>query len=307
MPMTSTWRLNVKGLGAPMQYFNSVLSRQKMREHCNSILLTIDTVTPGSTSMKVLLLGGHEIVNNEVVALNSTEMIDLSSTRGLSWVAKAPLNLPRYNSNSVILPDKRIFVIGGTQGANLRENAVTIPEMYDPYAANGVGTSTMLKAHTYTRMYHSTAVLTPDATVLISGGEVPYTLGDGNKNLEVYSPDYLFIDPITFPRPRILTDVSNISYTVDFSIDVTETIISVMLIRFGCPTHGFDQDQRAIELKFRPVHGSNTTLNITPPANHNIAPTGKYMLFVLRNGTDPDGKTVKIPSIAIIVNLVDAV
>ncbi len=302
MPMKETWRLNVHNEGAPDPDFNSVNERTIVREHGNSVMLTIilDQAVNPTSNMKVLLLGGF----NGTEAVSSTEMLDLATTGSLKWLSKAPLKIPRFNCNSVILPDKRLFVIGGNHGTEKRENCVTIPELYDPYALNGFGYSKMLIANTYQRMYHSTAILTPDGTVLISGGELPNTLGNGIMTMEVYSPPYLFFED-THPKPTIVTNVTDIYYGTSFTITKTQTIISVMLIRFGCPTHAFDQDQRAIELFFSQ---SSNTITITPPPTLNIAPKGKYMLFILRDGpTDPDTSSsnsyIQIPSLGKIVNL----
>lgn len=294
MPMARTWRLNVEGQGEPVNaYFNEVAARSSERDHCNSLLLTIE---PNSTSMKVLLIGGH---NDTDGPLNSVEFIDVGDSNP-QWESKANLNIPRFNSNSVILPDKRILVVGGCQGAGGRENAVTIPEMYDPYANNGQGSSTMQTGLTYQRMYHSTAILTPDATVLISGGETPGQFTYGNDNFEIFSPGYLHYGT-QYPRPTIYTDVTEIHYNENFNISTDTNIISVMLIRFGCPTHAFDQDQRAIELDFTIQHQApDYLLQIVPPADGYIAPAGLYMLFILSQGPN---SSVKIPSIAKVVTL----
>lgn len=299
MPMTQTWRLNVDGNGEPDgKYFNQVVERETVREHCNSILLTIE-----SNSMKVLLIGGHDGTD----ALESVEIIDVNDPNP-QWTPLAGLNIPRFNSNSVILPDKRILVVGGCQGEGGRQNAVTIPELYNPYYGAGQGNSTMQRAMTYPRMYHSTAILTPDATVLVSGGETLGEFANGNqRNFEIFSPGYLFHDPDIYPRPTILTDLTEIYFNETFSVisDVNH-ITSVMLIRFGCPTHAFDQDQRAIELQFsEDGKEPENTLTITAPANAYIAPAGLYMLFILRDGPfnqDPYNQ-VRIPSVAKIVKL----
>ena len=70
------------------------------------------------------------------------------------------------------------------------------------------------------------------------------------------------------------------------------SIQKVTLIRLPSVTHSFDQNQRMTTLQFTPGTG---TLNITAPANANLAPPGHYMLFIV-NGTG-------VPSVAAIVQI----
>ena len=72
-------------------------------------------------------------------------------------------------------------------------------------------------------------------------------------------------------------------------------IARVTLIKTGSVTHSFNMEQRFIELPFT---RSGTQLLVTAPANLNLAPPGRYMLFVL----DTQG----VPSIARIVAVADA-
>lgn len=303
MPMMETCRLNVDGMGEPEgKYFNQVAQRETMREHCNSILLTIEKPDAADPkSMKVLLIGGHAGGSEGV--LSSVEVIDMNDSDP-QWTAMPDLNIPRLNANSVILPDKRIFVVGGCQDEGGRQNAVTTPEMYDPYSNAGQGGSTMLKAMTYQRMYHSTAILTPDATVLVSGGETPGDFGSGNNNFEIFSPGYLQHGN-DYPRPEILNNLTEINFGQSFTVETGVHIESVMLIRFGCPTHAFDQDQRALELEYTQDDGEPNTLTVVAPADGYMAPAGLYMLFILRAGPfNPDPyNQVRIPSVAKIVKL----
>jgi hypothetical protein len=63
-------------------------------------------------------------------------------------------------------------------------------------------------------------------------------------------------------------------------------------IRLGSVTHAFDMSHRANTLSFT---RTSTGLEITAPANSNLAPPGHYMLFILnRNGVPSAGKIVKV-------------
>ena len=51
-------------------------------------------------------------------------------------------------------------------------------------------------------------------------------------------------------------------------------------MRMGSVTHNFDMDQRFMNLTFRPGSGAGT-LDVDAPANPNVAPPGRYMLFLI--------------------------
>jgi hypothetical protein len=185
--------------------------------------------------------------------------------------------------------------------------------------------------HVSPRLYHSVALLLPDARVLVAGGYMgkkpnPTTpvsamtpeertyhdWEDAHSDLEIFSPDYLFAGA----RPQILaiTGGNTISYSngttnnnFEISVDLpgstnpAATIGSVCLVSPGSVTHHFDWDQRFVHLHFAPALGSNKKLVITPPADAFIAPPGHYMLFVTTSAAATNG--TKIPSIAAFVKL----
>jgi hypothetical protein len=66
----------------------------------------------------------------------------------------------------------------------------------------------------------------------------------------------------------------------NFSITVDDAAVNeACLIGLGSVTHGFDSNQRYIPLT---VTGSGTTKSISTPLSLTDAPTGIYMLFVLK-------------------------
>jgi len=292
-PMKETYRLNVDGEGVPLPFFNEVYDKNEMHHHLNSILLPLK---PNSSQMIFMVLAGTGEGEQPLAKVESINLGD--QDRIPRWRTLTPLNIPRFNSNTVILPDGKLFVIGGSQ-TGFRETSVNIPELYDPTGNNGNGVSTMLAAMTYQRLYHSTAILLPDARVLCSGGELPGDFTTGNNNFEVFSPPYLFDGAA---RPEIQTEINEIFLNTPFALTTDVGIVKIMLISFGSPTHAFDQNQRAIELEIKRDEGESYTYTITPPADDYIAPKGVYMLFALRAGNSPG---VLVPSVARIVRLKD--
>ena len=136
-------------------------------------------------------------------------------------------------------------------------------------------------------MYHGSALLLPDARVLLAGQDNGSLATYG----ELWSPPYLFRGP----RPTITGSPTTAGYNATITVSTPEaaSIGSVMLIRPGSTTHQVNTDQRALPLTFTRGTGQ---LTVTTPANSNLAPRGYYMLFVV-NG---DG----VPSVARWVRLV---
>jgi hypothetical protein len=149
------------------------------------------------------------------------------------------------------------------------------------------------------RLYHSTALLLPDARVLTAGrdhawNEDPYKWPE--RRVEIFSPPYLENGN---PRP-VIQSVSNEkpvygqSFTVTLNSAVSASNIgSAVLMAPGSVTHGFDQGQRAVKLAIN--NKSGNTLTLTAPPNGRVAPPGYYMLFVVSNQG--------VPSVAKFVNV----
>ncbi|MFO7562478.1 MAG: galactose oxidase early set domain-containing protein [Enhygromyxa sp.] len=70
------------------------------------------------------------------------------------------------------------------------------------------------------------------------------------------------------------------------------TISRFTLIRLGSTTHGFDQDQRFLELSFTQ---SNGIYSVQGPESANEAPPGYYMLFAISGLGEPSvGQYVQV-------------
>lgn len=70
------------------------------------------------------------------------------------------------------------------------------------------------------------------------------------------------------------------------------SIAQVTLVRIGSTTHAFNMNQRFNRLSFVITDGG---INVTAPANRNLAPPGHYLLFILnQNGVPSQGKSVRL-------------
>lgn len=226
---------------------------------------------------RVMLIGGY---SGSGPPTNSAEIIDFSSPTP-AWTVTAHMGFARMKFNAVILPSAKVLVIGGKSNADGGTAApVLIPEIFDPVSSSW----DQVAPHQIPRMYHSTAILLPDARVLAAGG-------DYQPTGELYSPPYLFQSV----RPSITSAPNWIAYGSDVMLGFTSSTANnrVTLISLSSVTHSVNMGQRYVLLAQGVTAGSAVT--VPAPANGDLAPPGYYMLFVVNaNG---------IPSISQIVQV----
>jgi Domain of unknown function (DUF1929)/Kelch motif len=254
-----------------------------MRNQSASVLL------PPAQDQRVMIMGGGPAGKpNKTDAIDNVDIVDLKDPNP-HFVAAAPLNLPRLHLNAVLLPDRTVFVTGGSLKQEDAPLARLQPEIYDPAA----DTWTPMAASTFPRLYHSTAVLLPDARVLSAGGNpeggthVQWDQDpEEEMRLEVFSPPYLFRGP----QPTITAAPAQCGYgqAIQISSPRAADIKWASLIRNCVTTHSFDGSQRLVDLPISSRAGGKVATTVPP--NPNITPPGWYMLFL----TDTDG----VPSVA---------
>jgi len=274
---------------------------------------------------RVLMMGGRSATGS---TLNVAETVNLSAAP-TAWQTSqssqvAALNIKRKFHTATILPNGQVLVSGGTQctgGPNFTcaEGAAYSPELWTPPNGMTPDTWTTMAAPpsrppTYPsgipRIYHSVAVLLPDARVLIGGGGLPADGGEvangvncvpayginnpvecrnfGHKDAEIFSPPYLFnADGSPATQPVISSAPTAVTYGQTFSIGVSNpgSITKASLVRLPSVTHGFNADQRAY-LMNATVAGASS-VNVTAPAKANHLPPGHYMLFIMNSAGVP--------------------
>ena len=244
----------------------------------------LSPVSDGTTAMylpgKIIGSGGGDPVQQTTAEI---DMNVISPT----WTVTAPMAFPRSQHNLVLLPTGKVLAVGGAIDASLvtTDSAVLPAEMWDPNTKDW----TTMAAMTDPRMYHSTAVLLPDGSVLSAGGgRVAPALN--YLSAQQYYPPYLFHGP----RPTITDAPTSTVYSANMTILTPDAanILSVSFVRLGSVTHTFNTSQRFIPLSFS---ASATSLTVQTPANSNIAPPGYYMLFILN--------VSGVPSIARIIRI----
>ncbi|MDM0044017.1 DUF1929 domain-containing protein [Variovorax dokdonensis] len=189
------------------------------------------------------------------------------------------VEVPRTSTNRVwgtatVLPDGRVLMTGGSSQDNKLVNVNNSAELWNP----STGQWTRGAVGTHARLYHSIALLLPDATVLVAGGGAPGPLT--NTNAERYMPSYLFDSTgRAAPRPQIISATETVAPGQMLTMGVAGGNMSqVVLIRAGSVTHSVSFDQRRIVLAHQQT-GSTITAHV--PTNGAIVPPGYYLLFVL--------------------------
>ena len=199
-----------------------------------------------------------------------------------AWVYGPNMAQPRIEMNAVLLPTGKILTVGGSLNDEDTSTASLQADLYD-IAGNTMGSA---GSNGFARLYHSVALLLPDGTVWVAGGNP--TRGTFEPHVEIYTPPYLF-QPNGTPavRPTISALSTNVvGYGSSFTVTTPDAanIATAILMKNGADTHAFDMEQRAVGLSFTAGAGS---LTVTGPPNGNTAPPGYYMLFLINNAGVP--------------------
>jgi len=258
-PATNTW--------SPTQYnFNN-----EYRGHDAGVLLP-SAAGAANPLEQVMTIGGGENMG----PFNTTEIIDFSQSNPQWVLQNNTMNFARHDHNAILLPDGTIAVIGGAGQIGEYDDPQLAAEIYSPVTAQWTAMA-MQKGN---RTYHSTALLLPSGQIISAGSD------SGNiyqSYAEIFSPPYLF----NGAQPTITTAPSVIGYNQTFTITTPNdaAISSVAFIREDATTHADHMDQRMLNLTFSDL--GNGTLQITAPANPNLAPPGYYMLFIVNSSGVP--------------------
>ena len=237
-----------------------------------------DKVLPGSADV-------------DTPAKNTVEYINLSSAAP-KWKNMKPMSKARVLAKAVILPSDEIMVLGGSSKGLADEvrDPVDAVEAYNAKTGNWQQWNPI----SIPRLYHSTATLLPDATVLIAGTDRSFNkepFKAPQRRAEVFQPPYLFNRGT---RPIIAKVDAKVSYGVNESVTLSNdvNIKTIRLIKNGSSTHANDMSQRSIGLNFSQ---KGKTLLVKMPPDSKVAPPGHYMLFVMNDKG--------MPSVAKIINL----
>ncbi|PPR04778.1 hypothetical protein CVT24_007094 [Panaeolus cyanescens] len=194
-------------------------------------------------------------------------------------------------------------------GQSLAGQPVLKPAIYDPEAPRGKRWSQEgLFESRIPRMYHSTAVLLPDASVLLAGSNpnadvVLDAAFPTEYRADIFYPSYFEAEI----RPSPKNVPTKLSYGGDF-FDITIPASSykgsaneaaesakVVLIRTGFSTHAMQMGQRFLQLDntFTVEKGGSIILHVSQlPPNPNLFQPGPAFLYVNIHGVPSNGTYV---------------
>jgi len=226
----------------------------------------------------------------------------------------------------VALPDGKMLVLNGglngtagystqtlvTQsyanmpyGMSLASGPVGRPSIYDPAAPKGSRwSSSGLSTSNIPRLYHSSAMLLPDASVLIAGSNPNVDVNASTTFPTTYQAEIFYPPYFSQTRPAPTGVPSTLSYGgAYFDITVPASSYSgsansaanntkIMLIRTGFTTHGMSMGQRSLQLNNTYTVNANGSIvyHVSQmPPNPNLFQPGPAMLFVTINGIPSNG------------------
>ncbi len=233
---------------------------------------------------------------DKVLSLAKDGSVWISDFSGgsLKFTRTADAGGNRLWSNMTLLADGSVMLSGGSAVDTSAQGALgginNVVKIWHPET----GQWTVASEAAIPRLYHSTTLLLPDATVLSLGGGAPGPLT--NLNGEIYKPAYLFdANGNLAERPEILDAPTELAQRQDFTITVDDpgSISRLMLIKYGAVTHSFNMEARKVDLNF--TVANDGMLHVDLPNNSNIVTPGYWMLFAVNDkGTPSMAATIHI-------------
>lgn len=247
------------------------------------------------------------------------------------YVQDDSLPVGRTMGQFIALPDGTFLILNGAQngtagyaknilnvptelmpyGESLASGPVGQPAIYNPNAPAGSRWSTSgLSTSNIPRLYHSSALLLPDGSVMIAGSNPNIDVNLTTVFPTTYTAEYFYppyFSANTRPVPQnIPTTLSYGSNYFDITIPPTSYSgaandaadnTTIWLIRPGFTTHAMNMGQRILQLNNTYTVESNGTIILHTsqlPPNPNLFQPGPAMLFVTIQGIPSNATFVTI-------------
>lgn len=223
---------------------------------------------------------------------------DISDSNSVDWDKKNNLGHGRTNGSMVLLPDGRVVILGGARSTNDGGSDIDKAEkslhIWDPE------TNKLIRGdkEDNARLYHSSALILPDGSVVSAGGGAPGPVR--NRNGQLYHPDYFYdTKQQKVGRPKITESPRNIRSGDSFFIFVNDAsrIVKVTATKSGSSSHTRNCDTRWLDLQFDVV--DDKTLRVTAE-NRNVMIGGLWMLNLIdSHGVPSEASLVGVDMAAI--------
>ncbi|KAJ7449956.1 DUF1929-domain-containing protein [Mycena latifolia] len=196
---------------------------------------------------------------------------------------------------------------------SLASGPVGTPAIYDPEAPAGSRWSNAgMSTSNIARLYHSSALLLPDATVIIAGSNPNVDVNTTavfptQYKAEIFYPPYFsaMTRPVVSGVPSKLTyggnpfDITIPGSCYSGSSDAAAANTTVALLRPGWTTHAMNMGQRYMQLNntFTVNSDASITLHVSQlPPNSNLFQPGPAWVYVVVNGIPSNGSSVIVGS-----------
>jgi Domain of unknown function (DUF1929) len=249
-----------------------------------------------------------------------------------AYVEDDGLSVGRTMGQFIALPDGTLLIVNGASngtggygeqtgttttygqmpyGQSLAAGPIGQPALYNPNASAGRRWSTAgLNSSTIPRLYHSSALLLPDGSVLLAGSNPNpdvnlTTIYPTTYTAEIFYPPYFSAKTRPVPQniPTSLSyggglfniTVPSSSYTGDANVAASNT--TVWLIRPGFSTHAMNMGQRIMQLNntFTVQNDGTIVLHTAQlPPYPNLFQPGPAFLFVTISGIPSNGTYVLV-------------
>lgn len=219
-------------------------------------------------------------------------IIDIRQDRPLVTDAGRMSNTRMWH-NSTVLADGSVAITGGAEFFDFKKatarNPVYQVDLWNPKTGEWHQGPSQKRM----RLYHSTAILLPDASLFTGGGGAAGP--ESNLNAEIYYPPYLYNrDGSPASRPVISAAPATVNPGGNLTLTTPDagSIQRVTLVATGSVTHSFNMNQRFLELTFS-REGNRLVAKL--PDNAYETPPGYYMVFVLNQaGTPSQARIVRV-------------
>jgi hypothetical protein len=279
--------------------------------------------------------GGPAVDTWTYAASADCQRITPEPTDGSSpaYVQDDDLPVGRTMGQFVALPDGTFLLLNGAQygtagyanqtgntptlgqmpyGPSLAAGPVFQPLIYNPNAAKGSRWSSAGSNSSIARMYHSTALLLPDGSVMVAGSNPNADVNTTTTFPTTYTAEYFYpnyFSAKTRPAPQNVPktlsyggnpfDITLPSSSYSGSGDDAAANTVVWVIRPGFTTHGMNMGQRMLQLNNTYTVQKNGTITLHTaqlPPSPNIFQPGPALLFVTINGIPSNGTFLTVGS-----------
>lgn len=287
----------------------------------------------------------YEVPGSNDCSSITPETAEGATEPNVQWVREDKLPEPRSMGQFIHLPTGEMIIVNGAarglagygnttwntvQDKNnntwhleaMTQEPTLRPVIYNPDLPMGQRLRYQdLGSSSIPRLYHSSAVLIPDGSVLVAGSNphmdvtqfpgdlqlnTKYQIFNTTYELEQFYPDYFFKPrPVPKGLPEFITYGGQpFNFTVDGSYmnpsnnaNDMASKTKIMVIRSGFSTHAYNFGQRSLQLEntYDVQDDGSVVFTVNPmPTNMNIFVPGPALLFVTVNGVPSIGKYIHL-------------